>query len=98
MKTTISKEAVNDLEKIWLYTFETWSFEQADRYINLLMDEIDYISANPKSGKDYSHIRKGYYRTKVRSHFIFYKIYLKKDELEIVRILHQQMDIESQLL
>jgi toxin ParE1/3/4 len=98
MKTTISKEAVNDLEKIWLYTFETWSFEQADRYINLLMDEIDYISANPKSGKDYSHIRKGYYRTKVRSHFIFYKIYLKKDKLEIVRILHQQMDIESQLL
>ena len=98
MKTTISKEAVNDLEKIWLHTFETCSFEQADRYINLLMDEIDYISANPKSGKDYSHIRKGYYRTKVRSHFIFYKIYLKKDELEIVRILHQQMDIESQLL
>ncbi len=98
MKTTISKEALNDLEKIWLYTFETWSFEQADRYINLLMDEIDYISANPKSGKDYSHIRKGYYRTKVRSHFIFYKIYLKKDKLEIVRILHQQMDIESQLL
>lgn len=97
MKTSISKEALNDLEKIWLYTFETWSFEQADRYINLLMDEIDYISSNPKSGKDYSHVRKGYYRTKVRSHFIFYKIYFKKDELEIIRILHQQMDFESQL-
>lgn len=97
MKTTISKEALNDLEKIWLYTYETWSFEQADRYINLLMDEIDYISANPKSGKDFSHVRKGYYRIKVRSHFIFYKIYLNKNELEIIRILHQQMDFESQL-
>lgn len=97
MKTTISKEALNDLEKIWLYTYETWSFEQADRYINLLMDEIDYISANPKSGKDFSHARKGYYRIKVRSHFIFYKIYLNKNELEIIRILHQQMDFESQL-
>ena len=97
MKTTISKEALNDLEKIWLYTYETWSFEPADRYINLLMDEIDYISANPKSGKDFSNVRKGYYRIKVRSHFIFYKIYLKKNELEIIRILHQQMDFESQL-
>jgi len=27
MKYKISKEASNDLEKIWLYTFETWSTE-----------------------------------------------------------------------
>ncbi len=26
----ISKEASNDLEKIWLYTIENWSTEQAD--------------------------------------------------------------------
>jgi toxin ParE1/3/4 len=32
MKYRISKEALNDLEKLWLYTFETWSLEQADRY------------------------------------------------------------------
>ena len=34
----ISKEASNDLEKIWLYTIETWSAEQADRYLNLIFD------------------------------------------------------------
>ena len=38
----ISKEASNDLEKIWLYTIETWSAEQADRYLNLIFDEIEY--------------------------------------------------------
>ena len=32
MKCKISKEAEKDLEKIWLYTFETWSLEQADYY------------------------------------------------------------------
>ena len=97
MKYKISKEALSDLEKIWLYTFETWSLEQADRYFNLLMDEIEYLTINPKSGKDYSHVRKEYFSSRVKSHFIFYKINLKVNELEIVRILHQQMDIESRL-
>ena len=97
MKYRISKEAQNDLEKIWIYTFEIWSVEQADRYINLIMDEIEYLTINPKSGMDYSHVRKGYFRSRVKSHFIFYKINLKVNELEIIRILHQQMDIESRL-
>ncbi len=97
MKYRISKEALKDLERIWLYTFETWSLEQADRYFHLLMDEIEYLTVNPKSGMDYSHVRKGYFRSRVKSHFIFYKINLKVNELEIIRILHQQMDIESRL-
>ncbi len=97
MKYRISKEALKDIEKIWRYTFETWSLEQADRYFHLLMDEIEYLTINPKSGMDYSHVRKGYFRSKVKSHFIFYKINLKVNELEIIRILHQQMDIESRL-
>ena len=97
MKYSISKEALNDLERIWLYTFENWSIEQADRYFNLIMDEIEYITENPKSGRDYSKIRKGYFRSRVKSHFIFYKINSKNEEIEIVRILHQQMDIESRL-
>lgn len=97
MKYHISKEASKDLEKIWLYTFENWSLEQADRYFNLIMDEIEYIAENPQSGKDYSDIRKGYFRSRVKSHFIFYRINLKKEEVEIIRILHEQMDIETRL-
>lgn len=97
MKYKISKEASNDLEKIWLYTFEVWSKEQADYYFDLLMNEIEYLSENPKSGKDYSDVRKGYFRSRVKSHFIFYKINLKNEEIEIIRILHQQMDISSRL-
>ena len=92
-----TNEAVKDLEEIWSYTKQKWSLEQADRYFHLLMDEIEYLTINPKSGMDYSHVRKGYFRSKVKSHFIFYKINLKVNELEIIRILHQQMDIESRL-
>ncbi|MBD3903239.1 type II toxin-antitoxin system RelE/ParE family toxin [Chryseobacterium sp. Ch-15] len=97
MKYRISKEALNDLEKIWLYTSETWSKEQADYYFDLIINEIEYLSGNPKSGKDYNEIRKGYFRSRVKSHFIFYRINIKNEEIEIIRILHQQMDISSRL-
>ena len=95
MKYKISKEALEDLENIWLYTFEKWSFEQADRYINSIMDEIEYVSLNPKVGKDYNHIRKSYYRTRIKSHFIFYKFFLSDNCIEIIRVLHQRMDIDE---
>ena len=97
MKYKISKEAANDLENIWIYTFEKWSSTQADRYFGLLMDEIEYISVNPDVGKDFSHIREGYFRARVKSHFIFYKVNIATDLVEIIRILHQQMDIGERL-
>ena len=97
MKYRISHEASLDIEQIWLYTFENWSIEQADRYFNLIMDEIEYPAENPKSGKDYSKVRSGYFRSRIKSHFIFYKIDSKNDWIEIIRILHQQMDIDTRL-
>lgn len=97
MNFRISKEAENDLEKIWLYTFENWSIEQADRYLNLIFDEIDYLCLKPDSGFDFVNIRKGYWRSKVKSHFIFYKINSKQDELEVIRVLHEMMDIKNKL-
>ena len=94
MNYKLSKLAESDLEKIWLYTFEEWSLEQADYYLDLILDEIEYISKNPKSGKDYNDIIKGYFRSRIKSHFIFYKINWKEETVEIIRILHQQMDID----
>ncbi|MDG3584036.1 type II toxin-antitoxin system RelE/ParE family toxin [Galbibacter pacificus] len=97
MNYNISQEANQDIENIWLYTYENWSLEQADRYFNLIMDEIEYLAENPESGKDYGQIRKGYFHSQIKSHFIFYKINRKSSEIEIIRILHQRMDIESRL-
>ena len=94
MNYKISKLAESDLENIWLYTFDEWSLEQADYYYDLIMDEIEYIAENPKTGKDFNELRKGYFRSRVKSHFIFYKINLKEEKVEIIRILHQQMDID----
>ena len=97
MNFTIRKEGEKDLENIWLYTFENWSIEQAEKYLNLIFDEIDYLCLMPNSGLDYGKIRKGYWRSKVNSHFIFYKINEKQNEIEIIRILHEMMDIENHM-
>jgi toxin ParE1/3/4 len=97
MKYIISVEASKDIEKIWLYTIENWSQDQADRYYNLIIDEIENIAKDPFSGMDYSEVKKGYFRSRVKSHYIFYRINSKKKKVEIIRILHQQMDIDSRL-
>ncbi|MBN8673077.1 MAG: type II toxin-antitoxin system RelE/ParE family toxin [Chitinophagales bacterium] len=95
LKIVFHKEALSDLEEIWLYTLETWSLEQADRYYELIIKEIDFLSKKPKSGKSLNLLREGYYSTKVKSHFLFYKF--SATELEIVRILHESMDIPNRL-
>ena len=91
----ISKKAVSDLEDIWLYTVEKWSIEQADRYYSLLFDEINFICKNVDSGKSMDHVRKGYRASKVKSHLIFYRV--TNDIIEIIRILHERMDIDNRL-
>jgi toxin ParE1/3/4 len=93
----IRVKASEDIENIWLYTFENWSLEQADRYINLIFDEIEYLADNPNAGKDFNHIRKNYRCAKVKSHLIFYRFIDLQNDIEIIRILHQRMDIENRL-
>jgi len=92
----ISKKAVDDLEEIWNYTLAKWSVAQADRYYVLIFDEINFICKNAESGKSLDHIRKGYRASKVKSHLIFYRVI--NETVEIIRILHERMDIESHFL
>ena len=35
MKYKVSEKVFENIENIWLYTFETWSVQQADRYVQL---------------------------------------------------------------
>lgn len=95
LKVIFHEEALSDLEEIWLYTLEIWSLEQADRYYDLIIKEIEFVSKKPKSGKNLNSLREGYYSIKVKSHFIFYKF--SSSELEIIRILHESMDIPNRL-
>ena len=95
-KYRISEKAIEDIEKIWIYTFENWSVEQADRYYNLIIDEIEFVAENFMSGKSMDFIKRGYRASKVKSHLIFFRK-AEDDKIEVIRILHQVMDLENRL-
>ena len=97
MAYKISVKAAEDIENIWLYTFKNWSLEQADRYVELIFDEIEYLAGNPTAGKDLSPVRKNYRCSNVKSHMVFYRYTESQTDIEIMRVLHQRMDIESRL-
>ena len=95
-KYRISEQAINDLNDIWVYTFHKWSKVQADRYNDLIIGEIELIADNYQIGKSAAHTRKNYRVTKIKSHLIFYRK-VENEVVEIVRILHQRMDIKKRL-
>lgn len=95
-KYRISKQAINDLNDIWVYTFNKWSKEQADRYYDLIIGEIEFIADNYLIGKSAEQTRKNYRLTKIKSHLIFYRK-AENEIVEVVRILHQRMDIKKRL-
>jgi toxin ParE1/3/4 len=84
------------INNIWIYTAENWSAEQADRYYNLVFDEIEYIVQNFEMARDFDKIRKSYKYSKVKSHLIFFKKH-KTNEVEVVRVLHERMNIVNRL-
>ncbi len=93
---SLRAKALEDLDNIWVYTAENWSVAQADRYYKLVIDELEYLARNPESGKSMEHIKMGYRASKVKSHLIFYKT-PGSGPIEIIRILHERMDIENRL-
>lgn len=92
----ICEKAVEDINGIWFYTAENWSIEQADRYYNLIFDEIEYIAENFERARDFGQIRKGYRYSKAKSHLVFFR-QTKGGEIEVVRVLHERMDIGNRI-
>ncbi len=86
--------AVSDLENIWLYTFEQWSREQADRYYRDLLEAIEALARGARTGRLVD-IREGYLKYAVGQHFVFYR--LSTTTLDVVRILHRRMDVDRHL-
>lgn len=45
----LTPAAERDLESIWSYTIQQWGFEQANRYIDLLMAAFAELAESPNS-------------------------------------------------
>lgn len=95
-KYFLTKKAVEDLSAIWDYTYETWSENQADKYYKLLIETCSEISNLPTIGKKYDEIRNDISGCRVGKHIIFYRESNPK-EIEVIRILHERMDLKSKI-
>lgn len=86
-----SPRALLDLSEIWEYTADRWDVEQADSYVRGLVDACAEIASGKRNGRNVDDIRPGYFKITVVSHVVFYV--LSDDTVDVVRILHQRMDV-----
>jgi toxin ParE1/3/4 len=91
---TLTKRAMADLVDIGRYTQERWGQEQRNKYLSMLDSCFQQLAESPTKGKDCSDIRHDYRKINVGSHVVFYR-QKQNNEIEIVRVLHGRMDIET---
>ncbi|HEU4632485.1 MAG TPA: type II toxin-antitoxin system RelE/ParE family toxin [Flavisolibacter sp.] len=95
-KYFLTNKAVEDLSKIWEYTYEVWSEGQADKYYELLTNSFQNFVQNPELGKNYDEIDKFIFGVCVGKHIVFYRM-VQSNDIEILRNLHQRMDLKNKI-
>jgi len=92
----LTNKAVEDLSKIWEYTYEVWSENQADKYYFELLVDCQELAENQSLGKNYNEIEKNLFGFNSSQHLIFDRI-LNTAKIEIIRILHSRMDLKNRI-
>lgn len=95
-KVILRQEAIDDLNDIWVYTFDEWSEKQADKYYSSIEFACAQIGKNPELGKEYDGISKNLLGLRTGKHIVFYQV-ISKDRIEVVRILHERMDLKNRI-
>ncbi len=95
-KYELTNKAVEDLSKIWDYTFEVWSENQADKYYFELIKDCQVLAENQNLAKNYTEINNDIYGYKSGQHIIFFRI-ISENEIEITRFLHSRMDLKNRI-
>lgn len=93
---TLTNKAVADLSAIWEYTVETWSEKQADKYYFMLIAACQELANGKVFGKKYPEISPDILGLNIGRHILFYRKSTGSN-IEIIRILHVQMDLKSRI-
>lgn len=89
----LTHAAKADLKAIARYTEKTWGREQRNRYLMQMDATFRRLVELPNLGRQCDEISAGYRQFPVGKHLIFYRTH--PEEVEIVRILHERMDVEQ---
>ncbi|MET4696648.1 type II toxin-antitoxin system RelE/ParE family toxin [Endozoicomonas lisbonensis] len=97
MKTfVLTQKAKSDLKEIAKFTESRWGKKQRNFYLKQFDDAFHLLARQPEIAKSCDDIRDGYLKFLQGSHVIFFKLITEK-KIEIVRILHKNMDIDTRL-
>ena len=91
----LSPAAQSDLDEIWNYSAEHWGADRADSYVRDLIGAVEKIAAGKRRGRACDEIRQGYFKYSCEQHVLFYR--MSDEALDVVRILHQRMDLKRRL-
>lgn len=91
----LSPRAQADLNDIWDYSARRWGMDQAERYLRRIAEAVDLVAETPERGRNCDHIREGHRKYQVGSHILFYRE--MSGGIDVVRILHQQLDFDRHL-
>lgn len=91
----LQPEAEKDLASIWLYTAKEWGVQQAMNYIDGLENAFQFVADNPQINRERIEFTPVVRIHRFKKHLVVYLA--KQDTVLIVRVLHAQMDIETQL-
>ena len=92
----LTNAAKADLKAIAIFTEKRWGREQRNNYIKQFDNTFHLLAKNPSIGKACDHIKTGYQKFPHSSHIIFYQRG-SKSVIEIIRILHKNMDTKPEL-
>lgn len=90
----LSPLAEADLRAIAASTIAKWGSDQARTYLENLERTLLALAANPGSGRPRDEIHVGAKSFPSGKHVIFYRIAVSG--IEVARVLHQRMDIQTQ--
>jgi toxin ParE1/3/4 len=87
--------AEQDLVEIWLYTFNEWGEQQADKYLDDLNAAITLLANQPLACRERTELEPP---VRIHHHGHPLIVYLAlADGINLVRFLHESMDVDSQL-
>lgn len=86
----LSPRALADLDDIWRFSAESWSIEQADRYIDDLVRIFELIATMPTLAREHSEFKPPVRIHVHESHLIVYTI--AEDHVSIMRLLGGRQD------
>ncbi len=94
-KFALRPRARADLDGIWAYTVETWGLEQAQTYVRALNRAFITLAKKPELGRLYDEVYEGLRVYPSGRHLVFY--FVTNNGIDVVRVLHERMDIRSHL-